>query len=159
MEKLFIVCVEDQVEVLNTISEQLSYFEEYVTVEECETAVEAIELLSDIERKGNLTAVVVSDHVMPGMTGVDFFINLKSDQRFKRIKKVLLTGQATHADTIDAINNAQIDFYIEKPWKSESLIEKVSILLTRYIVESGLPYEPLATVLHKPTLFNLLKER
>ncbi|WP_456462735.1 response regulator [Reichenbachiella sp.] len=159
MERLYIISVEDQKEVLNTISEQLSHFEEYVTLEECETANEAYDLLTEIERKGEQTAVVVSDHVMPGMTGVELFIKLKSDGRFEGIKKVLLTGQATHADTIDAINKAQIDFYIEKPWQSDTLLEKVSILLTRYIVETGLAYEPFAPVLHKQTLFDLLKGR
>lgn len=159
MEKLYIVCVEDQKEVLNTISEQLSHFEEYVMVEECETAGEAYNLLTDIERKGGLTAVVVSDHVMPGMTGVEFFIKLKSDVRFEKIKKVLLTGLATHADTIEAINKAQIDFYIEKPWQKEALLEKVSILLTSFILESGLAFESFSPVLHKATLFDLLKGR
>lgn len=159
MEKLYIVCVEDQKEVLNTIADQLSYFEEYLAIEECESADEALELLEVIESKGDRTAVVVSDHVMPGMTGVAFFVKLKQDDRFKSIKKILLTGQATHHDTIEAINQAGIDNYIEKPWKAEVLLNKVAILLTKYVIESGLDYQSYVKVLDKPTLFDLLKVR
>lgn len=157
MERLYIVCVEDQKEVLNTIAQQLSYFEDFLSVEECETADEAFGLLEQIERKGDQTAVVVSDHVMPGMTGVEFFAKLKEDARFSTVRKILLTGQATHTDTIDAINHAGIDNYIEKPWKAEALLDKVAVLLTKYIIRAGLDYQPYVKVLDKQTLFDLLK--
>jgi two-component system chemotaxis response regulator CheY len=35
---------------------------------------------------------------------------------FKETRKILLTGQANHADTIRAVNEAHIDNYFEKPW-------------------------------------------
>lgn len=159
MERLYIVCVEDQKEVLNTIAEQLAHFEEFIAIEECETADEAFELMEVIERKGDQTAVVVSDHVMPGMTGVEFFIKLKKDDRFRSIRKILLTGQATHTDTIEAINLAGIDNYIEKPWKADELLHKVAVLLTEYIVAAGFDYQPYVKILDKPTLFELLKVR
>ncbi|MEP2026995.1 MAG: response regulator [Reichenbachiella sp.] len=159
MEKLYIICVEDQKEVLNTIADQLSYFENQFTIEECETADEAYDLINTIDQKGDKVAVVVSDHVMPGTTGVDFFVKMKLEDRFAGVKKILLTGQATHTDTINAINKAKIDNYIEKPWTKGELIEKVSKLLTRFIIESGIAYEPYTEVLDKQTLFDLLKVR
>jgi two-component system chemotaxis response regulator CheY len=157
MEKLFIVCVEDQREVLNTVSEQLSVFEDYLTLEECESADEAEELIEEIDSNGDFVAVVISDHVMPGKSGVDFLIDIKEDGRFKSTKKILLTGQATHVDTILAINQAGIDNYVEKPWEAADLREKVSRLLTEFIIEKGLDYEPFIKVLDKQKLFNLLK--
>jgi len=159
MERLYIICVEDQKEVLNIIAEQLSYFEEHVSIEECETADEAFELLENLDSKGGKVAVVVSDHVMPGTSGVDFLVKIRSDDRFESVKKILLTGQATHMDTIAAINEAKIDNYIEKPWKEHELIAKVSDLLTQFIIESGIDYEPYVEVLNKQTLFDLLKVR
>jgi len=157
MEKLYIVCVEDQREVLNTVSEQLSVFEDYLTLEECESADEAEELIEEIDANGDFLAVVISDHVMPDKSGVDFLIDIKEDGRFKSTKKILLTGQATHVDTILAINQAGIDNYIEKPWEAEYLKGKVSTLLTEFIIEMGLDYEPFTKVLDKQRLFNLLK--
>jgi len=159
MEELYIICVEDQREVINAITEQLSSFENYLIIEECESAQEAITLMSEIDSQGGYVAVVISDHVMPGMTGVELLTQIKEDMRFSSTKKILLTGQATHSDTIEAINQAKIDKYIEKPWESEDLVRKVSKLLTEYIIETGIDHRPYLDVLDKLTLFDLLKQR
>ena len=157
MEKLYIICIEDQREVLNTISEQLEAFEDYCVVEECESADEAHELVEEIDAKGDFIAVVISDHVMPGQSGVDFLIELNTDGRFNSTKKILLTGQATHIDTINAINQAGINNYVEKPWQEKDLTSKVSTLLTEFIVEQGINYEEFSPVLDKQKLFELIR--
>lgn len=157
MEKIYIICIEDQREVLNTISDHLSHFEELLTLEECESAAEAAELFEEIDDNGDYIGVIISDHVMPNQTGVDFLSSINHDDRFKASKKILLTGQATHIDTIDAINKAGIDKYIEKPWDKNDLIQKVSSLLTEFIVKKGIAYEPYLAILDKPKLFELLK--
>lgn len=158
MEKLFVICVEDQREVLNTISGQMSFFEEYVELEECESAAEAEELIEEIDANGDMLALIISDHVMPGKSGVDFLITIQEDGRFTATKKILLTGQATHIDTIEAINRATINNYIEKPWKADDLRSKVSILLTEFVVEKGLNYESYIPILDNQRLFDLLKQ-
>ncbi|MGL1889448.1 MAG: response regulator, partial [Reichenbachiella sp.] len=129
----------------------------YVTVEECESADEAEELLEEIDANGDYAALVISDHVMPGKTGVQFLTTLFEDDRFKETKKILLTGQATHVDTIQAINMADIDFYMEKPWDKEDLISKVKTLLTTFIIKKGMDYNEFTPILDKQKLFNLLK--
>ncbi len=158
MEKLYIVCIEDQREVLNSIVEDLSFFEEALVIEECESASEAEDIIDDIDAKGDFLAVVISDHVMPGKNGVEFLTELHDDPRFKRSKKILLTGLATHADTIKAINQAAIDRYIEKPWQTEMLVQYVKELLTAFVLQQGIPYKPLLKYLDKLTLFALLKQ-
>ena len=55
-------------------------------------------------------------------------------------RKILLTGQATHTDTINAINQAGLDRYFEKPWKSSQLVDTVQALVTEYIFDRGLEY-------------------
>jgi len=157
MEKIYIICIEDQREVLHVISEHLSHFEDLITIEECESAAEARDLLEEIDSQGHHIGVIISDHVMPNQTGVAFLIEINEDDRFKDSKKILLTGQATHMDTIHAINSASIDKYIEKPWDKKDLIHKVSTLLTEYIVQKGIPYAPFLSILDKPRLFELLK--
>jgi len=157
MEKLYIICIEDQREVLNAITNDLSVYEDYMVVEECESAAEAKDLIDEIDAAGDFVALLISDHVMPHQTGVDFLIEVNKDGRFKSTKKILLTGQATHIDTIEAINKAAIDNYIEKPWKSNDLHQKVSALLTEFIIEKGIAYEPFAPILDKQKLFELLK--
>lgn len=158
MEKLYIVCIEDQREVLNSIVEDLSFFEEALVIEECESASEAEDIVDDIDARGDFLAVIISDHVMPGKNGVEFLKELHDDPRFKNSKKILLTGLATHADTIRAINQAAIDRYIEKPWQTEVLVRYVKELLTSFVIGQGIPYEPLLKYLDKATLYALLKQ-
>ena len=72
-------------------------------------------------RQATPLAVVVTDQVMPGGSGVDLLKRLHADIRFNAASTCLLTGQATHADTIEAINVAQVGRYVEKPWSGEQL--------------------------------------
>lgn len=159
MDRLYILCLEDQREVLNAIAEDLAEFDEIGIVEECESAEEAAALLDDIDSRGDYLAVVVSDHVMPGQTGVDFLTELKADGRFPRTRKILLTGLATHQDTIRAINQAAIDRYLEKPWTKAQLTQAVRELLTVFVLESGIDYEPIAGRLDQQVLFDHLRHR
>ncbi len=157
MDRLYILCIEDQREVLNAIVEELSAFEDAFLIEECESAAEAEELLEEIEAEGDHLALVISDHVMPGKSGVDFLIELEKDERFEASRKILLTGLATHQDTIKAINWAAIDRYIEKPWSSETLLRYVKELLTEYLIERGINYQPYLPLLDQATLYELLR--
>lgn len=157
MEKIYIICVEDQPEVLNAVIKDLESFEDLFLVEGCESAIEAEELLEDIDADGDFVGLLICDHVMPDKTGVDFLIEVNDDDRFLHTKKLLLTGLATHEDTINAINNAAIDRFIEKPWQPEMLNKYVRILLTQFVLEQGLNYEKYMTHLDKQTLFEKLR--
>ncbi len=159
MDRLYILCIEDQPEVLRAISSDLRPLENVSRIEECESAEEAAGVVEDIDRAGDHVAVVVSDHVMPERTGVDFLIELHHDVRFKNTRKILLTGLATHQDTIRAINRADIDRYIEKPWQPEQLRQYVRELLTLYVLDAGLDYQRYLPVLDQPTLLGELRRK
>ena len=83
MEKIYIVCIEDQREVLNVVSEHLSHFEDVLSLEECESTSEAKELFEEIDDSGDYIGVIISDHVMPNQTGVDFLIEINNWVRYK----------------------------------------------------------------------------
>ncbi len=158
MDKLTIVYVDDQREILSTLSKDLEIFSEYVNLEECESAVEAIEIIEQIDSEGDMVAIIISDHIMPEMSGVEFLSKMHQDSRFKKSKKILLTGQATHQDTIEAINNAKIQRYIEKPWTSEDIHSVVKRQLTNYILEKGIDYKPYMSILDQTTLLEFLQK-
>ncbi|WP_434355374.1 response regulator [Parasalinivibrio latis] len=140
MEKLNVICVDDQREVLSAVLKDLAPLTQWLNVEDCESADEALDLMDELDADGEFIAVVVSDHVMPGKSGVEFLTELSVDSRFKNTKKVLLTGQATHQDTIFAINRARIENYFEKPWQAVELRETVRQLVTEFIFDQGLDY-------------------
>ncbi len=138
MESLVIICVDDQREVLAGVARDLSILEPFVRIEECESAREAQSLLDELDVEGRPVALIVCDHIMPEISGVDFLSSLVEDRRFPYVKKLLLTGQATHKDTIEAVNNARIDFYIEKPWEPDALVAVCRRLISEYLFDAGL---------------------
>lgn len=158
MEKLYIICVDDQREVLSAIMSDIAIFADYLIVEECESADEVLELAEEIDSNGDFLALVISDHVMPRKSGVDLLAELHVDSRFAATRKVLLTGQATHSDTIEAINRAEIERYFEKPWDKINLIESIKVLITKFIFMKGLDYKPYMPILDQSTLLNALRK-
>jgi two-component system chemotaxis response regulator CheY len=135
----------------------LEYLNEIVNIEECESAMECLELLEDLDANQEYVAVLISDHVMPEKTGVELLTEVALDTRFLGTKKLLLTGLATQADTIRAINNAKLDNFLEKVWDPDELLQTVKELLTEFIVERGIEYESYIEKLDAPTLYRLLK--
>lgn len=157
MEKINIICVDDEREVLESVVRDLEYFSDFFNIEECQSADECLELLEEFDANQEYVALLISDHVMPDKTGVELLTEVELDGRFEGTKKLLLTGLATQADTIRAINTAKLDNFLEKVWKPEELVQTVKELLTEYIVERGIDYEEYTEKLDAPTLYRLLK--
>jgi two-component system, chemotaxis family, chemotaxis protein CheY len=157
MQKPNIVCVDDQREVLATLRKDLDGFLDFFKIEYCESAEEAKEVIEEIDERGDGLALLICDHIMPVSNGIDLLIEIDRDIRFAKTMKLLLTGLATHQDTISAINNANINYYIEKPWESEELIKAVKHLLTIYILDSGIGYKNYLPILDQDLLYKELR--
>lgn len=158
MDNLYIVCVDDQREVLSSLSEDLTVFEDQIIIEECESAREAWEVIENIDQAGDHLAIIITDQVMPDQSGVELLKKLIEDGRFPFTRKILLTGLATHQDTIEAINKTSLDRYIEKPWSQAELHTAIKSLLTGYLLDKGLDYEPYSKILDQQILYNHLRK-
>jgi len=157
MEKINIICVDDQREVLSAVLQDLSPLTAFFNIEDCESAIEALEVMDSLDAEGEYIALVISDHVMPEKTGVEFLTEISQERRYHQTKKILLTGQATHQDTIAAINRARVESYFEKPWKSEELLNTATTLITEYIFDSGIEYEPFQAILDHAVVLQRLR--
>ncbi len=156
MDKIYIICVDDQPEVLDSVMRDLRPLAPLIRVEDASGTADCMRLIEQIDEEGGHVAVVISDQVMPGESGTGLLGKIAGDRRFRHTRKVLLTGQATHADTINAINEGQVDNYVEKPWEAAKLLAVVKRLLTHYIVDAGLDYKTYMSVLDAQTLFSKL---
>ncbi len=156
METIHIICVDDQPEVLESVTRDLRALTPHVRLDEAGDAEECRELIEQIDEDGEHLAILISDHVMPGTTGVELLSSLAADKRFPHTRKMLLTGLATHRDTIDAINDGHIDYYAEKPWQPETLLAVVKRLLTRYVLDADLETASLMPVLDQSLLTDRL---
>ncbi len=159
MSFLHIVCIDDQRVILMALQKDLSEFKPVFTLWDCESALEAKEVMNEIFARKEKIALIICDHVMPKTNGIEFLIEINDDDRFEHTKKVLLTGMATQEDATHAINQADIDRFVEKPWEGDELRSMVSELLTVYIIQKDLDYVPYMPYLHQMTLQKLLKKQ
>ncbi len=136
MTKPVILCIDDQREVLAALEKDLEPLTTHLDLVTCESAEEARQALDDLETAGEPIALIISDHVMPGTTGVELLIQITHAHRLENTRKMLLTGLATHEDTIRAINEAKIDKYIAKPWQPEELIEAIRQQVTHFVFDA-----------------------
>lgn len=126
MSKAVILCVDDEVGVLNSLKIQLkSEFHDTYLYEAAESADEAMELIEELECDFIDIVVVVSDWLMPGIKGDEFLIEVH--KKFPNIVKIMLTGQADKVAIERAINNANLHACLHKPWQSQELIETIKL--------------------------------
>jgi CheY-like chemotaxis protein len=124
MPKSAIICVDDEVTVLESLEIELqkAFKNEYL-YEFAESGDEALEVIEElIEDRVNIL-VIVSDWLMPGMKGDELLITIH--QRFPEVTTILLTGQADREAVERAMNEANLHAYLTKPWNSKELIETI----------------------------------
>ncbi|WP_455158870.1 response regulator [Schaalia cardiffensis] len=142
---LAILSLEDEANVREALERDLDDFWRHVRLEVADDADDAWSAVEDIVADGDELALVLSDHRLPGKSGVDFLVELVKNPRFSSTRTVLVTGQADQDDTIRALNEAGLDHYIAKPWDPVNLQEVVRHQLTDFVLEAGinpLPYLP-----------------
>lgn len=76
----------------------------------------------------HLPDLIISDVMMPGLSGFDLCKNIKTDIRFSHIPVILLTAKATTEDHITGFDIGA-DEYIYKPFEEELLKSRVENLL------------------------------
>ncbi len=77
--------------------------------------------------------LVISDMRMPEMTGAQFLAKVR--EKWPEPVRILLTGHAEIADTIDAINNGEIYRYISKPWDDNDIVLVIKHALEKKALE------------------------
>lgn len=132
--KLAVLVVEDEAPVRAALARDLAPFASTVRIEMAEDVEDAKAVVKEIDEDGDVVALILSDHRLPGMSGVDYLIETAQDPKLVKSRKVLVTGQAGHEDTIRAINLAQINHYIAKPWHVDVLQQTVRGQLTDFVL-------------------------
>jgi thioredoxin reductase (NADPH) len=79
-----------------------------------QTGAEALEALQAMRLQGEQLAVVLADYRMPQMNGVE--VLERAMDLYPTARRVLLTAYADTEAAIDAINLADVDHYLLKPW-------------------------------------------
>lgn len=90
------------------------------------TAGSAEEALALLKESPDVS-LIISDQLMPGMTGVQFFTQAR--HICPDALRVLLTGYTDTDAIIDAINSGGIHRYLTKPWRREELLHTIREML------------------------------
>ena len=160
MKKIAILCIEDEPEVREAVLRDLRPLEKHFHIEAAGDTSDATALLADFANQDILPGLILCDHRLPGENGVEFLTRIHDEPEYRATRKVLLTGQAGHQDTIKAVNEAGLNHYLAKPWEPADLIETCKDQLTRYVLgrDDVDPMEYLA-VLDAPKLLEAIAAR
>jgi thioredoxin reductase (NADPH) len=115
MSRPVILTVDDDAGVSRAIARDLrrQYGEQYRIVR-AESGTDALEVLGELVTRGEQAALLLADHRMPGMNGVEFLE--KAMDIAPLAKRALLTAYADTDAAIAAINSVDLDRYLLKPW-------------------------------------------
>jgi PAS domain S-box-containing protein len=130
MKKGFIICVDDQPEIVDVLMMQLeSAFGQTCEIEIAESADEALKVFLELRERGEEIELIITDEIMPGLQGSRFLEMVHAYD--PDIMTMMLTGQAGLSDVVYAINNAGLAKCLKKPWEYEELKQTVSELVDK----------------------------
>lgn len=132
-----IVCVDDELIVLDSLKEQLKRrFGDNYYIEVAESAEEALLVIEELQKDGIEIPLIISDQIMPRIQGDELLIQIHA--QYPKMLKILLTGQASTEAVVNAVNGANLYRYVTKPWDEADLCLTVTEALRSYLQEQQL---------------------
>jgi len=123
--ELSILIIEDNPDLLNYLIEKFSlHFEVYSAANGNTALSKAYERVPDL---------ILSDVVLPGLSGKEITEKLKSDVRTSHIPIILLTAQGSMEHQISGIES-KADMYITKPFNFDYLLASMQNLISNRIL-------------------------
>ena len=118
-----VLVVDDEEIVLVALRETLRQLGFQVTA-----VADAVEALSRLQTPAY--SVIVTDHQMPRLTGLEFLAQARQVQ--PRASRILITAVLNVGTVIDAINRAEIFRFLLKPWLREDLLAAIEAGVDRF---------------------------
>ncbi|MCU1294624.1 MAG: response regulator receiver modulated FAD-dependent pyridine nucleotide-disulfide oxidoreductase [Bryobacterales bacterium] len=142
MARPAILTIDDDPEVLLSIERDLRqrYSEKY-RILRADSGRNALDLLKKLLQRGDPVALLLVDHRMPQMNGIETLI--EAMKLYPDAKRVLLTAYADTDAAIKAINDVQLNHYLLKPWHppERNLFPVVDDLLDDWYANFHPPFE------------------
>jgi thioredoxin reductase (NADPH) len=150
VNKPVLLTVDDDAAVSQAITRTLRrQYAQRFRVLRAESGPSALETLRELKLSGDEAALLLADHRMPGMTGIDLLE--QAVELFPDAKRVLLTAYADIDVAIRAINTVGLDYYLLKPWDppDEKLYPALDELLDDWIAHYEPPFEGVRLIGHR----------
>lgn len=108
--------VDDEREITASLADQFHRNYHVITAASADEALAILKLLD--------VSVIVADQRMPGKTGTEMLAEARLIN--PNAVRILLTGYTDIEATIQAVNEGQISFYLEKPWHIDEMEAVIS---------------------------------
>jgi thioredoxin reductase (NADPH) len=148
--KPILLTVDDDPGVSRAVARDLrrQYGENYRVVR-TESGLQALETLRELKLRGDPVAVLLADHRMPEMSGLEFLE--EAMDLFPHARRALLTAYADTDAAIEAINVVDLDHYLLKPWDppEEKLYPVVDALIELWLGSDDEPVSRTQVVGHR----------
>jgi len=134
--KAVLMVVDDDPAVLAAVRRDLrARYREHYTIIGAASGAEALATSAELKRRGDSLAMLLSDQRMPGMLGAELLT--RSRELYPQARRVLLTAYSDIEAAIQAINEANLDYYLSKPWDppEERLYPAIDDLLDAWQAE------------------------
>jgi|GEM_PF-3106532 len=123
-----ILFVDDDVAILDAL--EWVFADEPYDCVTCTTPGEALRLMDEID-----FAVVVSDHRMPDMSGIDFLEKIKN--QWPATLRILMTAYQEMNIILNAVNKGHIYNLVFKPWDEIELKRIIQTAVNDYTLKNG----------------------
>jgi thioredoxin reductase (NADPH) len=141
------LAVDDDPDVLRAVERDLRkrYSDRY-RVMSADSGRSALDILARLAQRTEPVALLVADHRMPHMTGIEFLT--AAIQKFPNVRRVLLTAYADTEAAIGAINIVKLDHYLLKPWDppDRNLYPVLDDLLDQWSATYRPPFEGIKVI-------------
>jgi thioredoxin reductase (NADPH) len=148
--KPILLTVDDDPGVSRAVARDLrrQYGEDYRVVR-TESGPQALETLRELKLRGDPVAVLLADHRMPEMSGLEFLE--EAMDLFPHARRALLTAYADTDAAIEAINVVDLDHYLLKPWDppEEKLYPVIDSLIEMWLGSDDQPVQRTQVVGHR----------
>jgi thioredoxin reductase (NADPH) len=148
--KPVLLTVDDDAAVSQALTRDLRrQYAQRFRVVRADSGSQALDILRDLRLADEEAALLLADHRMPGMTGVEFLGH--SLELYPGAKRVLLTAYADIDAAIHAINTVGLDYYLLKPWSppEQKLYPVLDELLDEWEADYKPPFEGVRLIGHR----------
>ena len=144
---LTILSLEDEADVRDALERDLEEFWDKIRLEVAEDVDDAWAVIDEIVEDGDELALVLSDHRLPGKSGVDFLVELMKDERFGATRTVWSPARRTSPTRSARSIRRAWTTTSASPGTPDELRAVVRDQLTEYVLESGVNPLPYVSVL------------
>src|ERR671915_824327 len=148
--KPILLTVDDDPGVSRAVARDLRrHYGDSYRVMRTESGPQALDTLRELKLRGDLVAVLLADHRMPEMTGLEFLE--EAMDLFPRARRALLTAYADTDAAIEAINVVDLDHYLLRPWDppEEKLYPVMDALLEAWASTPDQPVRETKVIGHR----------